>query len=229
MSWVITGTQKVAEKDPFLPNVSLLLHGNGINGSTTITDSSPSPKTITVDGNTNISTAQSKFGGASIAFDGAGDVLRTPNTSSFQLELGGDFTIETWIRLNQVNIEQGIITTRLSTNGFFLRVNTNNTLTFAFTEVLASVTSSSATCSINTWHHVAVTRSSNSFLVFLDGQSSAPSINSTNGTLGGEVVVGRVDVSTGFLNGYIDDLRITKGVARYTANFTPPAFAFSDI
>ena len=63
MSWLITGSQPVPV-DPLFNNVSLLLHGDGTNGFTTITDSSPTPKTVTAVGNAQISTAQSKFGGA---------------------------------------------------------------------------------------------------------------------------------------------------------------------
>jgi hypothetical protein len=74
MSWIITPQLRVPV-DPVFNNVSLLLHGNGTNGSTTITDNSPTPKTVTAVGNAQISTAQSKFGGASIAFDGTGDYL----------------------------------------------------------------------------------------------------------------------------------------------------------
>jgi hypothetical protein len=69
MSWLITGSQPVPV-DPQFGSVSLLLHGDGTNGSTTITDNSPTPKTVTAVGNAQISTAQSKFGGASILFDG---------------------------------------------------------------------------------------------------------------------------------------------------------------
>ena len=64
-----------ADEDPYFNNVSLLLRGNGINGSTTIIDESATPKTVTVYGNAQISTAQSKFGGASIYLDGTGDYL----------------------------------------------------------------------------------------------------------------------------------------------------------
>ena len=82
--------------DPNIASVSLLLSGNGINGSTSIIDSSPSPKTVTAFGNAQISTAQSKFGGASIAFDGVSDYLTV--ASSAGLTFGtGDFTIELWL------------------------------------------------------------------------------------------------------------------------------------
>jgi hypothetical protein len=81
--------------DPNFANVSLLLYGNGINGSTSIIDSSPSPKTVTAFGNAQISTAQSKFGGSSIAFDGTGDYLTVPDNDNFALG-NGNFTIECW-------------------------------------------------------------------------------------------------------------------------------------
>ena len=81
--------------DPNFANVSLLLHGNDTNGSTTITDSSPSPKTVTAVGNAQISTAQSKFGGASIAFDGNGDWCQIANNVAFKFG-SGNFTIEYW-------------------------------------------------------------------------------------------------------------------------------------
>jgi hypothetical protein len=98
MSWIITGSEKY-ETDPYRSQVSLLLHGDGTNGSTTIVDSSPSPKTVTAVGDAQISTAQSKFGGASIAFDGNGDYLDA--SSSNQYAIGTeDFTVEGWVYFN---------------------------------------------------------------------------------------------------------------------------------
>ena len=82
-----------APVDEEFDKVSLLLHGDGTNGSTTIIDSSSSPKAVTAVGDAQISTAQSKFGGASIAFDGAGDWLTTPASNNFAFGIG-DFTIE---------------------------------------------------------------------------------------------------------------------------------------
>ena len=104
MSWVITGSEKTPVDKQGIQNVSLLLHGNGTNGSTTITDSSPTPKTVTAVGNAQISTAQSKFGGASIAFDGTGDYATVPSASAFDFGTA-DFTVEAWVyRNNSDNI-----------------------------------------------------------------------------------------------------------------------------
>ena len=91
--------QQNQNQDPFANNVVLFLKGNGANGSTNIIDSSPNPKTISVFGDTQISTAQSKYGGSSIVFDGVGDYLEVTPLTAFNFGTG-DFTIESWIRLN---------------------------------------------------------------------------------------------------------------------------------
>ena len=93
-----------APVDEYYASVSLLLYGNGTNGSTTITDNSPSPKTVTAVGNAQISTAQSKFGGASIAFDGTGDFITVPDSSAFVLGLSNEpYTVEFWFFRNQTS------------------------------------------------------------------------------------------------------------------------------
>jgi hypothetical protein len=217
--------------DPNFANVSLLLPFDGPNGSTTIIDRSPSPKTVTAVGDAQISTAQSKFGGASLLLDGNGDYLSTPHTSAYDIS-SGDFTLECWIRPVSVSVTQTFISTRPDTNdGFIFRQN-NASLLFAFIGVSAANTTSPATLLANTWHHVAATRSGNDFRVFVDGQAgtvkttSANGIPSTSTTL--HIGVEQVSALNSLFNGYIDDLRITKGVARYTANFTPPIAPFPD-
>jgi hypothetical protein len=91
--------------DPNFADVSLLLHGDGANGSTTIIDSSPTPKTVTAFGNAQISTAQSKFGGASIALDGTGDYASTGNSSDLLMG-SAVFTIECWFYPNVSGVAQ---------------------------------------------------------------------------------------------------------------------------
>jgi len=88
--------------DTYYSNVSLLLHCDGSNGSTTFTDNSPSPKTVTANGNASVSTAQSKFGGASAVFDGTGDYLSLDGSSGFAFGTG-DFTIEFWLSPSVLN------------------------------------------------------------------------------------------------------------------------------
>jgi hypothetical protein len=222
MSWVITPQEKTP-LDQDYRNVSLLLHGNGTNGSTTITDSSLTPKTVTAINNAQISTAQSKFGEASIAFDGTGDEISIPASADFQFGTG-DFTIEGWCYLlSAPTTGFPDLFKDLNANGF---INFRQSTFFAATTSSAIIATSPSGPSINQWFHYAVTRSGNTFRVFLNGVSGTP--GTFTGTWGATGTVTLGGGNTQQLHGYIDDLRITKGVARYTANFTPPTAPFPD-
>jgi hypothetical protein len=229
MSWTISAKYK----DPDYANVSLLLHGNGTNGSTTITDNSPSAKTATLVGDVQISTDQSKFGGSSIVFDKTVDRI-TYSSNDFAFGTG-DFTIELWMYSRDVG-DRGILQTSDSAGGLatatsngiwinqgfpssgYLYVNTAN----------GTIATSSAVLTVNQWAHIAVTRSGTTCRLFVNGNqvgtiTTASNLTATNLVVGGYY-------STAYLfDGYIDDLRITKGIARYTANFSPPAAPFPDI
>lgn len=223
--------------DPFFSNVSLLLHGDGTNGSTTIIDSSPTPKTVTAVGNAQISTAQSKFGGSSIAFDGNGDYLTVPNNTAFEFD-SGDFTLEAWgyfvnfAVANDGNVvaSKGV-TGSVGTQFYSLQADGSGSILFFFGSGFAFLTG--PVLSANTWVHLAVTRSANVFTLWVNGSSSATRTSSTSLAVGGPLIIGSQSFNPGATNrtmtGYIDDLRITKGIARYTANFTPPTAPFPDI
>jgi hypothetical protein len=228
MSWLITGSEKTPV-DPVFNNVSLLLHGNGTNGSTTITDSSPSPKTVTAVGNAQISTAQSKFGGASIAFDGNGDNLQVGASSAFNFD-NLPFTVETFIYLGAGFNATGTIFSQRAGGGPSFRVEPSRAIR-AFTggaNLGDDITSSNA-LSLETWTHVACTRQNNTFTLWINGVSSGTSATYAGSMPSGVITEIGVRSSVEYLNGYIDDLRITKGIARYTANFTPPTAPFPDI
>ena len=226
MSWLITPQQPVPV-DPVFNNVSLLLHGNGTNGSTTITDNSPSPKTVTAVGNAQISTAQSKFGGASIAFDGSGDYLTVLNSSQFNFGVD-DFTIEAWFYRTSTAQFEIASCGNPGADGFFF---TSNTSAINFGTGSAVVLASSSTSlALNVWTHIAVTRSSNVTRLFANVIAGATTTNALNNLNSTTVFrVGANRAVNAFATGYIDEFRITKGVARYTANFTPPTAPFPDI
>jgi hypothetical protein len=211
-----------AGEDPYYGNVSLLLKGNGTNGSTTIIDSSPSPKTVTAFGNAQISTAQSKFGGASIAFDGAGDYLDVGSNSAFGYGLS-DFTIEFWVYRNASTALQVFVDHRI---GVSLRVAPtlyiiSNSIRY-YTNGGNRITG--GTLASTQWVHVALSRSGSSTRLFLDGVQTGSTYTDSNNYIDSPVRVGGANdgSSVASLNGYLDDLRITKGIARYTSNFTPP-------
>jgi hypothetical protein len=231
----------LAVQDPYYANVSLLLHGDGTNGSTTIIDNSPTPKTVTAVGNAQISTAQSKFGGSSIAFDGNADYLTIPDSADWNLP--NDFTIEAWVYLtaysaNNAGYFGAVIVSQYtaagggSDLGWQLRIN-GTASSYTTINLYTGVTdlNFAATVSLNTWTHVAVTRSGSSIRAFVNGTQAGSTItNSDAFTESGnrQLWIGGLNDTTYrfWLPGYIDDLRITKGVARYTANFIPPAAPF---
>ena len=241
--WIDSGRFGVAgPTDPYFSSVSLLLHGNGTNGSTTITDSSPSPKTVTAVGNAQISTAQSKFGGASIAFDGNNDYLTVANNASLNFD-SGDFTIECWFYVaalpppdldgRRISLLAVYGSAAGGAQGYEFYVNfSNNSLALGRPATGNSATGG-FTFALSTWYHVAYTRSGTTDRLFVNGQSLTLLVNtyapvsSPNGTL----QIGSERFFTGYsfdLNGYIDELRITKGIARYVSTFTPPTAPFPD-
>lgn len=234
MTWTITPQQKYPTNDPDFSSVSLLLHGDGINGSTTIVDSSLSPKRVTAVGNAQISTAQSKFGGASIAFDGNGDYLSiSSGISDFDFP-SGDFTIEFWFyqnnAANAVFVSKGGGSGSWSdADGHYYLLHVENGFLYAQYHISGNnlVTLSTASPPATQWHHFAFCRSGNTIAAYLNGttfgsSTSALSEPSTNNLFR----IGFGVANQNYLNGYIDDLRITKGVARYTSNFTPPTAPF---
>ena len=228
MSWIITG-REAGPADPYIGNVSLLLHGDGANGSTTIVDSSPSPKTVTVFGDAQISTAQSKFGGSSLVFDGTGDYVEAASSAEFALGTG-DFTLELWyyhisgtdtgICANNSGLSAGINFTVTPFNNFRAYTGTNG----------LNIFDSSSGPTASTWQHLALVRSSGALTLYIDG-TAAGTADWTGVNAGNTATfsVGSAFGNARFTNGYIDDFRITKGIARYTANFTPPTAPFPDI
>jgi hypothetical protein len=218
------GTGIVA--DPNFASVSLLLHMNGSNGSTTFTDTSATAHTITVFGDAQVTTTSPKFGTGALLLDGAGDYLSAPSHSSLTFGTG-DFTIEAWVRFDTVSTRQYIFSQR-DTGGFTLYLLADGRLS-GLAPGLNTVTEASATMAVDTWHHVAFTRSGTSYNVWVDGVgSSTATFSGLNGASGTSYIGYRGSDTIELLDGRIDDLRITKGVARYTATFTPPTAAFPD-
>lgn len=211
--------------DPNFNSVSLLLHMDGSNGSTTFTDTSSISHTVTVGENAQVTTTSPKFGTGALLCDGSGDYLSVPSHTSLTFGTG-DFTIEAWLRFGTLSTAGYIFSQRL-TSGFSLQVLADGRLN-AITPSVNSLTENTVLMVANTWYHVALTRSGTTIKIWVDGVERNTTTNSENG-LSGTSYVGAGTVGSGsVLNGRIDDLRITKGVCRYTATFTPPTAAFPD-
>lgn len=189
-------------------------------------------------GNAQISTAQSKFGGSSMYFDGSGDYLTRPNNDLNNLGTG-NFTIELWFKSNtgSMNTHACLVASysNPASGSWAFKAQSGNTGYIQFASYGPSWNDWVTTTNIASdqqWHHCAVTRSGNTLRIFVDGVVAGTwDISSASSFTGGghPLTVGfMAQDSTSYLNGYIDDLRITRGVARYTAAFTPPTKAFPD-
>jgi hypothetical protein len=230
--------EQIGPTDPSFSNISLLLKADGANNSTTFVDNSPNNLVISRFGNTKISTTQSKHGGSSAYFDGNGDYLSVP--SSENLEFGsGNYTVEMWVNPTRIanGAQKYLFGKRQSSSIYggvlgFLAFNSSlNAYRAYYYATVNGITWAvgAATGYIipaNTWTHLAFVRNGNTFTVFVNGTSAA------SGTASGTIpsnsepfVIGSTSAAnpgTFAYAGYIDDFRITKGVARYTENFTPP-------
>ena len=224
------GTDPATIGDPSFGDVSLLLHGDGTSGSTTITDSSSNAVSVTANGNAQIDTAVKKFGTGSIKFDGTGDYLLV-NGSTYPIDLSGDFTVEFFVRHTNVTASQKYISLgpyfgALSTL-MLIDLSTNFRL---FIDGSSRLLGSAGGPTINTWYHIAVVRNGTSIKYFLDGDEKLNYTQSTpkDYSLSYNYPIGiNQGLTMQSLYGYLDEFRISTAV-RYTSNFTPPTAAFSN-
>jgi len=217
--------------DPYWAKVELLLHMDGSNESTTFVDSSKNNSTVTANGGVKISTAQSKFGGASGYFDGNGDYLSFSSSSLFNL-YSTSFTIEAWIYL-QGSGDRHILGYHNTAGGDFwdVYINSSGNVVFRYNSN-SGVLTSTATITNDAWTHLAVVCNGSNSYIYLDGVAAGSVASAILAANGSYVLAVGANLYGGaywnYFNGYIDELRITKNAARYTGNFTPPAAAFDE-
>jgi hypothetical protein len=174
--------------------------------------------TLTLLGNTTTTTSQTKYTTTSVYFDGTGDGVSIATDSKFVYSTG-DFTIECWVYLNATG-DFGIFGHGAGNvaNLYFYIATTTPTVFFNNTSVATG-----PALSTGAWTHLAVTRTNNTLRVFTNGIAGTAVADATNLTAGGPITIGMASNNTQVLNGYIENLQVIKGVAKYPANFTPPA------
>lgn len=171
-------------------------------------------------GNAQISTSVSKFGTGSLSFDGTGDWLLVPHSPD-QFFGTSVFTVELWLYLSATGSACGLVGKGTATTGWLVSTNASNNVVFTFG---TSTITSTGTISGTTWAHVAVVREgtgTNQTKIYINGTNDGTGTVSTNFNQTNAIYVGADRTGGSALNGNIDDLRITRGIARYTANFTP--------
>jgi hypothetical protein len=208
--------------DPNFGNVDFLLNGeDGLADST-------GNHTVIVVGEVPIETNIVKYGSGSIGL--------SPQTAGHLAvesfgDLGGPFTVEAWVYPEGLLYSQIICHWRNADQGWTLTLLNDGTITSSISHNgsgVGGVMTSTDAMTAKQWHHVALTWDTSIYRIFLDGKmssevyvSSEPPFNPPTADL----TMGARFMSSGvgqYLNGYMDDIRITKGLCRYTANFEPP-------
>lgn len=211
-------------EDPDFSNVSLLLPMNGSNNSTTFTDESSNIHSITTTGNAKISTAQSQYGGSSAYFDGSGDWISVPTAAS---PTGAeDCTVEMWIYPAAVFDQDRVIfeTRASSSTGFVFFINSSGRLQ-VFDSASGLQTQSSASVSANSWQYIALVKSG-STSTYRIGDNSAGTYTLSAFATATSCRIGSRNDGAASYEGYIDMLRITKGVARTITAAPTAAFPY---
>ena len=225
--------------DPFSSSVSLLLRMEGTGAI--FTDSSTFNHAISAFGNAGQTTTQSKWpGGKSLSLDGNGDYLTVGRAASLQFSTG-DFTVEFWEYLNSrvgnfPCLFSNYFTYKTQGIGLFAGHSSGTTTRWqvdvdgvAFPAIQSG---SGQDIQYGVWQHVALVRASGQLSLYIDGTIAGTRVVSTSLDGNGSVVTigasgdALTSATSTNINGFIDDFRVTKGVARYTANFTPPVSPF---
>jgi len=229
-------SKKASIGDPYFSNVTILLHFNGLGGSTIITDSSSSNLTMTNISSLNtINTSTLKFGTGSLYFPGTSN-LTNPNTATTLVGLNNNFTIEFWFYLSGIqgawkglcgNYLDSSFSTRSSWAIGMDGTGTNVQCGIKIVGGNGYIQTPGYSVSANVWYHLAFVRSGSTFTQYIDGLSTS------SFTYAGAFVDGGSNLEVGsYINGgyrftgFMDEFRITNGVARYTSNFTPQTSEF---
>jgi hypothetical protein len=221
-----------AANDPYFNEVSALLHFEGADSSTTFTD--VKTKVWTAIPNAQIKTAQFKFGASSYNPAGAGTAsvtggINTPHIAAFDFA-ANDFTIEWFQYWNSLpGFGNAIDIGHLSAAGLLIQTGSGNGKYTVYISG-ASAGAESTAPSLNTWYHYMLAKSNGVYTIYRNGVATGTFSNGTS-LSGGVLNIGfgaSADGSRG-VSSYLDDLRITKGVARQRGAFSPPIASFPNV
>lgn len=220
MTAYATSTDTVFDTD-----TKLMLHVDGADTSTTITNSSSSGATCTVQGTAQIDTAQSVFGGASLLLDGDSDYV---DVSTFDAPANGSFTVDFRFRTTAVGSQVLFDTRTVNTNtsGFMIFLGGSNNIAVnsgGSTLILGSV------LSVNTWYHVALTGDGTNLKLYINGTQDGSTYSSGYNFTDTTACIGARDMNPplSYLNGWVDEVRYVKGTSVWVGAFTPPTNAYT--
>lgn len=184
-------------------------------------------KTVVVHGDAELSTAQKKFGTASLVLDGTGDYLSLASQPDFGFG-SGDFAVEFWINRNSASAVEGFIDFRTAANQAAPFLYANGSSLYLYVSGANRITAASALPSASTWYHVAFSRSSTDTKLFVNGtQVGSTWTSDTTVYIDSPLTIGNNYTHDAGVSGYFDDIRVSKGIARYTTTFVAPTSAFT--
>lgn len=217
-------------------NVSLLLHMDGTNSSQDFTDSSNNDFTVTVNGDTYTDTSVKKFGASSAYFDGDGDYLQLDTPSNNLIDWHStDYTLECWVYIvsapsNTPSSSSPLIGNADISSGIeYWSFGPTNSLSVKFKYWSGQENSLETIPSIlNTgqWYHLAFVKNGTRISIYIDGVETVFDTLAVTPEISESYPLAIGSFCNASFNGYIDELRITKGVARYTSNFVPQTAPF---
>ncbi|MDD5541383.1 MAG: LamG domain-containing protein, partial [Candidatus Marinimicrobia bacterium] len=223
----------------------LLLHGDGADGDTTITDSavggSAPPKTVTASGSAQIDTSQTKFGTGSILFSSAtSDFVYVDSTDAdiddFYMGTGA-FTIDFWVRFSSVAAENPFFSQYVDGDNYVEATHTGThiNLTIKSATVTTVALSCDHTAVANVWYHIAFVRGyayvANNWAVLVNGTVLASGLSDADPwpDLNADFDIGRRQAGGAvYMNGWLDEFRVSKGIARWIKEFTSPVRPYSN-
>lgn len=237
VGYAVLDNNTLATTDPYYSNTVLLCHFNGVNGATSTTDSSPSAHTpVNISsGHSSVATAQSKFGGSSLLVsDSLGYCIIQNALTDFQFG-AGQFTVEAWVYFTSyssgnISVVAGNYAGSSNLGWDFGQVSGSLAFYYSTTGTNNANVGAAWTPTLNTWYHVAADRdSSNVLRVYLNGAIwASATVASTLFASTANLYIGNDGNLGRNFTGYIDDLRVTKGIARYAGSFTPHQVQFPD-
>lgn len=217
-------------RDPYWASVSMYLRMDGPHGSQSFSDLSIYRKPVTANGSASVTGQRGVFG-QSANFTGSPDYLRVADDSTTNLT--ADFTIEAFVRTTTSAGLQTIASkwNTTGTLGWILWLSSGNVLNFALGNSGTFSTQINRTMSFSytsgAWNHFAVTRLAGVITLWANGRSvGATATNTSNCTAANEVRIGAHGANQDYLNGQIDEFRLTNGVARYASTFPVPTAPF---
>ena len=214
--------------DPYFSLVVALLHFDGANGATTFTDQKG--HTFTAFGTSALSTSTPKYGTAALSTGDNSSSIEAPTSPDWNMG-SGDFTIEGWIRVSDISTGLAYLVAIFGASGAYhvAVYRSANRIGFLVADATGSGyintvnSETGAVLSNNVWTHIAAVRYGTNFNVYINGVKNATMGYSSSIT---PFFTAGSTLKVGYRTGNFDDFRITKGLARYTVNFTPPAYPF---